>query len=157
MTNNALIMLIGLVVSGNCFALDVAQCSNQKGKTYYPFVGMMDMKHSGWTDDGITGGMTTLSLVADNQYDILFVDATKSITSSIQDGGKVFMLSRGARDVSLIVIYEGKAAEIYTFLVDKSGKAEFTQVTSRGGDKVMFPRTSIFRGDCKFVNLNLIK
>jgi hypothetical protein len=110
--------MVGLLVSGNCFALDVAQCSNPKGKSYYPYLGAMDKKNAGWTDDGITDGITTLTKSSDGQYDILFVDAFKRIISTIGDGGKIYMLSKGQSDVSLLVIYPGKAAEIYTFLVD---------------------------------------
>lgn len=152
-----MILLSGLLLSNSSFAVDIAQCSNPKGKSYYPYLGMMDKKDAGWTDDGITGGITTLTKTSDGQYDILFVDAFKTIVSTIGDGGKVMVLSRGQRDVSFLVIYPRKTAEIYTFLVDKAGKSEFTVVTSRGGDEVMFPKTSLFRGDCQFVNIDLVK
>jgi hypothetical protein len=117
----------------------------------------MQKSDAGWVDDKITGGITTLSKIGDGEYDILFVDSYKHIISSKQDGGKILMLSHGEHDVSFLVIYPAKTAEIYTFLVDKSGKAEYIQVTSRGGDEVLIAKSTVMRGDCQFVNLNLIK
>jgi hypothetical protein len=54
-----------------------------------------------------------------------------------------------------LVIYPGKTVEVYTFLIDKAGKAEYVQVTTRGGDAVMIAKATVMRGDCQFVNLKL--
>jgi len=153
----SILLLFGLLVSGSCFAVDVAQCSNPSGKSYFPYMGMMQLKDSGWSNDKITDGITTLTKTDNNEYDIRFVDSRKQIISSKEDGGKVIMLSRGEHDVSFMVIYTGMSAEIYTFVIDKSGKAEYTVATSKSGNGVMIAKTSIMRGDCQFVNLDLIK
>ncbi len=150
-----IVCLCSLLISGSSFAVDIAQCSNPSGKAYYPYLGLLDKKSSGWTDDKITGGITTLQKLGPNEYDILFVDASKQIISSRQDGGRVLLLSRGQNDVSVLVIYPGKTVEVYTFLIDKAGKAEYVQVTTRGGDAVMIAKATVMRGDCQFVNLKL--
>jgi hypothetical protein len=67
------------------------------------------------------------------------------------------MLSQGSNDASFLVIYPGKTVEVYTFLIDKSGKAEYIQVTTRSGDQVLITKSTVLRGDCSFVNLKLIK
>jgi hypothetical protein len=156
MKNKLLVGLMLVLVSCSAMAEIIAQCSNQSGKSYYPLVGMMDKSRAGWTDDGITGGLVTLSKLGKDDYDILFIDAYKQVISSKQDGAKVMMLSHGHNDVSFLIVYMGKTAEIYTFLVDKVGKAEFIQTTSRGGDDVLFPKASLFRGNCQFVNLKAL-
>ena len=146
-----------LMVSTNSYATDVAQCANPSGKSYYPYLGLMAKKDSGWVDDGISGGITSLVRDENNEYDILFVDASKRIISSKHDGGKVYKLSQGSNDASFLVIYPGKTVEVYTFLIDKSGKAEYIQVTTRSGDQVLITKSTVMRGDCSFVNLELVK
>ena len=153
----AFLMLFLMVISTNTHAAVIAQCSNPSGIAYFPYLGLMDKKDSGWVDDKITGGITSLVITDDNEYDILFVDITKQIISSKQDGGKVYSLSKGKNDASFLVVYPGKTVEIYTFLNDKSGKAEYIQVTSRAGDEILIAKSTVMRGDCQFVNLNLIK
>ena len=145
-----------LMIFTNSYAADIARCSNPTGKSYYPFLGLMNKEDSGWVDDGITGGITSLVRNENNEYDILFVDASKQIISSKLDGGKVYMVSQGINDASFLVIYPGKTIEVYTFLIDKSGKAEYIQVTTRSGDQVLITKSTVMRGDCSFINLKLI-
>lgn len=156
MKKNSLILLFGLLVSCNCFAEDIAQCSNPSGKGYFPYLGKVAKKSAGWDDEKITGGIVTLSKIGVDEYDIRFVDSTKRIISSKEDGGKVILLYRGEQEVSVLVVYR-QTVEAYNFYVDKAGKAEYTNVISRAGDGVMISKASVMRGDCQFVNLNLIR
>lgn len=142
------------VASGAVWSKDIAQCSNPSGKGYYPNIGLVSKGQSGWEDEKITNGLVSLVKNDTNEYDILFVDATKRIVSSRNDGGEVIMLSRGAKSVSFLVVYLGQTAEVYTFLIDNSGKPEYIHVTSRAGDAVMITKASVMRGDCAFVNLD---
>lgn len=150
------IVMAGLLLSGTCVAADVAQCSNPSGKAYYPYLGLVEKKLSGWTDDKIPNGITTLQKTSDNQYDLLFVDVSKRIISATQDGGKVHLYSKGKNNVSFLVLYPGNTVEVYTFLVNNDGKPEYTYVSSRGGYDVLFPKATVMRGDCQFVNFDLV-
>ena len=58
----------------------------------------MPKKESGFSDDAIPGGLTTLAKVADNEYNLLFIDARLSIISTVQHGGHVKLLRFGAND-----------------------------------------------------------
>lgn len=136
------------------FAKDIASCSNPIGKSYYPELGLITKKDAGWSDDKITGGITKLSKLANGKYDILFVDATKQIISSTEDGGSVLMLSKGDNVVSFIVIYPGKTAEIYTFLKNKSGVMEYIQITSRSGNGVLITKSTLMRGVCSYIKFD---
>ena len=135
-------------------AADIASCSNPKGKTYYPELGLVTKDKSGWTDDGISGGITTVKKIAKDKYDIVFYDTTKRIISSIEDGGNVLLLNKGKNVFSLLVVYPGKTAEIFTFIKNNSNKLEFIQITSRAGDDVRITKSSMFKGECDFINFN---
>jgi hypothetical protein len=125
-------LLVGflMTLSFNAYAIDIAQCSNPTGKSYYPELGFITKKDSGWSDDKITGGLFKLSKIGKDKFDITFVDATKRITSSVEDGGTVLLL------------------------INKSGKSEYIQITSRGGSQVMIAKATLMRGDCEYINFS---
>ena len=135
-------------------AVDIASCSNPKGKGYYPELGLVDKEISGWQDEKITGGITKLSKIGKDEYDILFVDTRKQIYSSREDGGTVLMLNRGKNVVSFLVVYPGQTADIYTFLKNESGVLEYINVLSRAGDAVPITKAHVMRGDCDYIDFN---
>ncbi|WP_374437936.1 hypothetical protein [Inhella sp.] len=138
------------------FAADIASCSNPSGKGYFPETGFVTAKDSGWNEEKITGGITKLSKRGDNEYDILFVDTRKEIISARQDGGQVLLLNRGKNVVSVLVVYPGKTAEVYTFLKTNSGKLEYIHTLSRAGDGVLITKASVMRGDCDYINFGAL-
>lgn len=147
------IFLSAFSISG--YSTEIAECSNPSGKAYYAELGIVSKKNAGWEqNEKITGGIVKSSKIGKDKYDILFVDASKRIISSVEDGGTVLMLSRGEKSVAFLVVYMGKTAEIYTFLTNKSGKSEYIQVTSRAGDDVMITKSAVMRGNCQYVNFN---
>jgi hypothetical protein len=137
-------------------AADIASCSNPSGKGYYLETGIVTAKDSGWSDEKITGGITKLVKQGDNEYDILFVDVRKEIISARQDGGSVLLLNRGKTVVSVLVVYPGKTAEVYTFLKTNSGKLEYIHTLSRAGDGVLISKASVMRGDCDYINFGAL-
>ena len=141
-------------ITSIAFGQDIASCSNPKGKSYFPELGGVSKNMSGWSDDGIAGGITTVKKIAKNEYDIVFYDVTKTIISSIQDGGNVLLLNKGKNVFSLLVVYPGKTAEIFTFLKNKSNKLEYIQITSRAGDGVTIAKSSMLKGECEFIDFN---
>jgi hypothetical protein len=149
----AIAFLLSFITS-IAFAQDIASCSNPKGKSYYPELGIVPKDKSGWTDDGISGGITIVKKIAKDKYDIVFYDASKQIISSVEDGGSVLLLNKGKNVFSILVIYPGKTAEIFTFLKNKSNKLEFIQITSRAGDNVSLTKSSMLRGECEFIDFN---
>lgn len=148
--------LILAMLSLPLHAADIASCSNPSGKGYYPETGIVAAKDSGWSDEKITGGITKLSKLDDGEYDILFVDVRKDIISSRQDGGHVLLLNRGENAVSVLAVYPGKTAGVYTFLKTRSGKLEYIQVLSRAGDGVLITKASVMRGDCDYINFDAL-
>ena len=151
-----LAFLVLAVLSLPLYAADIASCSNPSGKGYFPETGIVTAKNSGWSEEKITGGITKLSKRGDNEYDILFVDARKEIISARQDGGQVMLLNRGKNVVSVLVVYPGKTAEVYTFLKTSSGKLEYIHTLSRAGDDVLITKASVMRGDCDYINFGAL-
>ena len=150
-----LIFLVLLAFSSLSLAVDIASCSSPRGKAYYPELGLVDKKNSGWEEDeNISAGITKLSKLGNDKYDIVFVDARKQIISATEDGGHVLMLNRGQNVFSFLVIYPGKTAEIYTFLKNNSGVNEYIHVTSRAGDGVPITKSSVMRGNCDFIDFS---
>lgn len=154
---NAVLLIVGLLVSAGAYsAEDIAQCSNPSGKGYFPYLGRVPKKSAGWDDEKVTGGIVTLTRIGKDDYDILFVDSTKRVISSKQDGGKVLLLYRGEREAQVLVGYR-QTVEVYNFFINNDGKAEYTNVISRAGDGVMVTKATAMRGDCQFVRLDLVK
>jgi hypothetical protein len=154
-TMKAIAVTIGIILSSSVGAVEIASCSNPSGTVYFPELGLINKKDSGWQSDKITGGITKLSKLGNTDFDIIYVDSTKRITSYKESGATVLLLSQGKNNISILVVYPGVLAEIYSFIKNNSGKLEYTHVASRGGD-TLIPKSSIMRGDCQALNFDLL-
>lgn len=153
-----ILLLLSLVFVGSlAHAIEIASCYSPKGTAYYPEIGLMSKKNSGWTEDKISDGIFKLSMNKENEFDILFVDATKKINSSVEQGGRVLLFSHGQNQVTFLVLYPGQTAEIYTFLQNASGKYEYIHVTSRSGDSALITKASIMQGECGPINFEVLQ
>ncbi|SRR5581483_10102589 len=135
-------------------AQTLAMCTSPKGKAFFPYMGVIDQKGSGWRDDEISSGFYTLKRLPNGQFDLLFLDASQQIHSATQDGGTVILVRRGKNDMTFVVSYAGYTLEVYTFLRDLAGQAWFTVLASRGGDRISIPKSSLLVGSCSVVALN---
>lgn len=154
---NKLVLVVFLIFSSNSYSVDIAQCSNPSGRAYYPEIGLVNKSNSGWdNNEKITSGLTKLIKTDKDKFDIIFVDARKKIISTVEDGGQILKLNRGKDLISFLVIYPQGTVEILTFLINKSGKAEYMDVLSRGGDGVFITKGSVMRGDCDYINFKNI-
>ncbi|WP_246022999.1 hypothetical protein [Cognatilysobacter terrigena] len=143
--------LAAAFVSLTVHAGDIAACSDPSGKGYFPETGIVKKADSGWQDEKITGGITKLPKIAEGEYDILFVDTRKDIISARGDGGTVIPLNRGEKSFSVLVVYPGKTAEVYTFLENASGGLEYLHTLSRAGDGVLITKASVMQGKCSYI------
>ena len=150
------VFALTLAASATALATDIASCGDPEGHAYFPEHGLVGKKDSGWSIDKITGGITKLVKLSEGEYDILFVDATRDIISSKGDGATIIPLNNGEKVFSVLVVYPGKTAEIYTFLQDGSGNLEFIQTTSRAGDGVLITKASVMRGTCSYINFGAL-
>lgn len=148
--------LLALLFNTAAHAEDIAACSDPTGKGYFPEIGLVTKEDSGWEDEKITGGITKLTKLGENQYDILFVDMRKDIISARDDGGTVIPLNRGENAFSVLVVYPGKTAEVYTFLKSTSGDLEYLHTLSRAGDQVVITKATVMRGTCSYINFEAL-
>lgn len=73
-------MLALVAMTASVSAQELATCLNPEGHAYYPQRGIVQAKDAGWTKDKISPGIFTLRKVSDDDYDVLYVDATKGCT-----------------------------------------------------------------------------
>jgi len=104
---------------------NIATCNGLAGYAYYHHAGVWPKEQSGFSDDAIPEGLTTLVKLGDNEYDIMFTDARKNIISHRHDGGSVTLLRHGKADATFLVFYPSANIELYTFYRGKGGDARF--------------------------------
>ncbi len=139
--------LMGTVAS----AQNIANCSDPKGHAYYPVKGVIKKADSGWANDAITGGKFTLMKVGDRKFDILFVDRTNTIQSTLGTGGLIVPLRLNDDDIAVLVNY-GDSTEIYNFWKTTDGRHEFSLIQNKGGESVVVPKSSVLVGTCNAIN-----
>jgi hypothetical protein len=140
----------------SAYAQTVANCGSVEGYAYYHYSGLVPKKSSGFDKDKITGGMTTFQRTPDGSYDILVVDSRKKIISMVQDGGKVVLLRKGAKDATFMLYFPNNSIEIYTLWTDGEGHLKYDYLSSKGGDATGIHKSSVMVGRCDEINFNLI-
>ena len=150
------VLVLFLGISVQAIAKDIASCSNPKGTAYYAERGVVGPENSGWQDDFVSGGITKVSMQGDGEFDLLYVDARKEITSSREGGGHVVLLHHGKSSFALMVVYPGTTAEVYTFISSSSGKLEYLHTLSRDGGEQRVTKVSVMRGDCTYIDFEAL-
>lgn len=145
-----------LFISFTSFAQEVVTCRNPSGEAYYHNHGLVSRADAGWHKDKITDGLITLQKLNDGKFDILIVDAKKSILSLRQDGGEIYLIRRGKEDATFLHVFPGRAIEIYTFYRDRDGVNRFELLQSKGGDHLRIHKSSVMTGQCKSIDFSLI-
>lgn len=152
-----IILSLLIFCSGITNAQVITSCQNPKGTGFYHHHGQISSPESGWKEEKITGGITTLNKMADGKYDILIVDARKSVLSFRQDGGEIILLRKGANDATFLHMYPGMVIELYTFWKDAKGKFRFDMLQSKGGDGLQIHKSTVMIGECSAIDFSLIK
>ena len=148
------ITLLIFLVRIPAYGSEVAVCSSSEGYSYYPNYGIVEESKSGMTKDKVTGGRTTLKNLGNNKYDILFSSADGSIASTIQDGGSVYPLILTSSSISVLNIYPGLNAEIYSFWKEDNGKYKYSMQQSRIGDNLLIRKINLLVGNCSYINFS---
>ena len=68
------------------------QCGESKGWAYYFAGGLVPDDMDGFTEDGISGGKTTLVVNEKGEGDVLSTDASGQLGSAKEQGGQVISL-----------------------------------------------------------------
>lgn len=158
-TRRLLAIVLGTIVTITAHSADstvtVATCKEPSGYSYYHEGGMLSKKDSGFTEDKITGGLFTLVRIGQKEYDLLFVDASKSITSTKQEGGRIQLLRRGRNDATFLVVYPN-STELFTFYKENnSGSERFDMLQSKGG-AMPIHKSTVMTGSCSGLRFNFL-
>ena len=121
----------------------LAVCGPYAGKSYFVEDGVIiQEKDAGWTDDKTSIGSTILTK-NDDQFDILFRDATGKTMSAIAEGGTVFTTYRDADKILVVVLYPS-TIENYGFF-SNNGKPLMLMGQMKGG---MISKGALYQGEC---------
>lgn len=154
----AAVIAFALALSiSNSFAQDITTCVDPEGMAYYHHSGSVSAKDAGWSKDKITDGRLTLKKIADNEYDIFILDATKSLFSLRQDGGQIVLMRAGDQDATFLHFFPGKVIELYTFWRDTKGEFRYDLVQSKGGATTRVHKSAVLVGTCSAIKFDLLR
>ena len=94
-------------------------------------------------------GRTSLSRLAEGEYDLLVVSADGIVKSLKQDGFMIFPVGIGPEEITLVAIFGNHIAEVYYFRVTDNGGELLYTSTKFGNAPIQ--KTSAMRADCDFV------
>ena len=136
------------------YAKTLANCTSPSGHTFYPFIGMATKKDSGWSKDKISGMRATLSL-ENSEFDILYVDASGTVTSSVNSGASISPVLIGIDSYFTIMsTWSVDSVELYSFWKSKDNKYKFSLTQVKGG---ILPKSSVLVGDCSFIDFSWLE
>lgn len=150
-----ILFIILLVTSSSSYSqTQIAACENPKGYVYYPYISPVPKDKSGWIEDKITGGKSVL-IKNPSGLDLLFIDSVKKTPiSSVEDGGKVFLLRKTSNQISVLVDYES-VTEIYTYWKTDGGQLQYSILQSKNGMvSGTVSKSGVMVGTCQFINFN---
>lgn len=119
-------------------------CGESKGYSYYFESGAVDKKNSGFTSDGITGGLITLTLDEKNNGDMLTKDATGVLKSATSQGGRVTVLDAGDSGLNWFVFYPDATIEVYSLNISSMKVASYRNTVGNP----LVAKNSLFISDC---------
>ena len=124
----------------------ITACGDMKGRAFYFAGGAVPKNKSGWQDDAIAGGTTSL-LTDGKDVDIVYKDATgRQRSAKFHDGATILAFSVGTILNVLIVHKGGVLLEQYTFQIDKQGRGIVILSQQRAG---IVSKVSTMQAKCK--------
>ncbi len=141
----------------SALAQDITTCVNPEGLSYYHYSEAVSSKDSGWSQDKISNGRLTLKKISNTEFDILILDATKSIFSLRQDGGEIFLMRSSENDATFLHFFQGKVIELYTFWKDSNGQFKYDLIQSKGGSTTRVHKSSILIGTSTPIDFKLLQ
>ena len=147
-----LALIIGLATALGAtasYAETIANCSDLEGYAYYQQQGPITEKNSGWTKDKISEGTIALQS-SGSGYDIVYVDSTKKMSSTLQDDkAKITLLNKTANEIMLLVQLPSGGSDIYRFFKQSDGSNKIALISAR----TQIPKSSLMVGNCDYINL----
>ena len=136
--------MFGFAKESRAGTVKIATCGEMKGYSYFwpsPFV---PEKDSGFGEDGISSGQTTLAII-DGEPDVVF-DKLGDPTTARLGGAEVSARTGGEIQefIIFLVVYPEATIEIYTYSV--SNQSMVMLQTKYGG---LINKATMFKADCQ--------
>jgi hypothetical protein len=146
-------LLLVFLISSPLYAETIASCEGLKGQSYYPNIGMFtDKDTSGWQDDGISNGKTSV-IRNGNSFDILFVDTLGDINSSKDQGAEIRLVMIDQNSFSITTAFLNASVEVYSFWKNKEGNFKYSLAQVKGGSSLI-PKNSLLIGNCSSIKFS---
>jgi hypothetical protein len=124
---------------------EITSCGALKGRAYYFAGGAVPKEQSGWQDDGISNGTTSL-LSNGKEVDIVYKDTTGNQRSARFHDEATLLAFPGKTTLRVLVVHKGgKSLEQYTFQINGSGQG--IVILSQQRDAVI-SKVSVMIGKC---------
>jgi hypothetical protein len=81
---------------------EIAVCGDLTGYSYNHNSRIVQRTDAGWVKDQISRVKTVLKEISPDKYDLLVLDASGSIWSAVQDGGKVLLLRKSPSELTFL-------------------------------------------------------
>jgi hypothetical protein len=156
MTRYLPLLLLLVTLSPIAISQNITTCRAPEGYSYYHYQGATPKDRSGFTEDKLSRGVFTIKKIDSETFDILYLDARNTVTSSLADGALIRLLRRGKSDATFITIYSGSAIDLYTIWVDNDSRSKFDLILSRGGDSTLLHKSGVLVGDCDPIDFSLL-
>ncbi len=131
----------------------IANCKDLTGYSYFNYKGIVKKNESGFDKDKISSGITTFKKISPENYDILILDARKSLFSLTQDGGKIILMRKSKDEVAFLHYHDKtELIEIYSIWIDADKKVKFTLMQNRSVNATV-PKSALMVGSCDNLDL----
>ena len=104
------------------------KCGASEGQVFFIEGPYIAKKDSGWTEDTIDSGSTSV-VVVDEEFDVIFSDATGNVVSARAAGANVVLLGTNEEtgSFSILTNYFGVPVEVYTYYAQTKQLFVFAQ------------------------------
>lgn len=139
------------ITAGAAHSEAIAVCGAETGHAYFVEAGIVPKKMSGWSEDGTTGGRTTLSRDDKGQYDIAYADATGGVYSSRAEGA-IVIAQHVSPDVAMILVaHQAATTDLYQFVQNDGGQPRLLHLQSKGADQLK--KGGVYVSNCSYMSL----
>ena len=153
---NRLLLIMAFLALPHISAGNIASCEGLKGWSYYPNKGdLITKENSGWDQDAISKGKTTLTFSETEGIDILFVDVVGDINSSKDQGAKIELVFLDQDSVTVSSYYFGQSMELYSFWINNEGLPKYSLHQAKGPGNLL-RKDSLLVGNCSYLNMKPI-
>jgi hypothetical protein len=141
-------IFLPLLFSSHAMAETVyVSCGSSKGYSYYFQGGAVKSNEAGFTEDGISNGLFTLTVDEKNNGEVLFKDTSGVIKSASSQGGIITVMPVEDKGFNWLVLYPEGSMEVYSL---KIASMKVVSYRNTVGNRLI-AKNSLLVSDCKAI------